>query len=192
MKSGVEAMRKTIREREPVRPSTRLTQELVAAGVSRRKSSTGLAIPSEAEVSADSRRRLRLKEQIHRVRGDLDWIVMKRLEKERTRRYETANRLAADLKRQLGNEPVVARPPSRMYRFRKLVRRNKLAFAAATAVAGVLVLGAVVSTWQAFEASRARDAEKAQRLTAQHQLDVANMNLVQSAWEQNNVSRVRQ
>ena len=60
------------------------------------------------------------------MRGDLDWIVMKALEKDRTRRYETANGLAADLQRHLDNEPIAARPPSTLYRFQKLVRRNKL------------------------------------------------------------------
>src|SRR5262249_39774510 len=95
------------------------------------------------------------------VRGDLDWIVMKCLEKDRTRRYETANGLAADLKRHLNNEAVVARPPSSTYRFQKLVRRNKLTFAAAGAVATVLLLGIVISTWQAV---RARNAEREQRI----------------------------
>src|SRR5438093_1114598 len=135
MASGIDAMRKTIREKEPMRPSTKLTQELVAADVSPRKSTPGLAVPTQEEVSADLRRRLRLKEQIARVRGDLDWIVMKCLEKDRARRYETANGLAADLQRHLDNEPVVARPPSSFYRLQKMVRRNKLAVAASTAVA---------------------------------------------------------
>ena len=75
-----------------------------------------------------------MKELIHLVRGDLDWIVMKCLEKDRTRRYDTANGLAADLKRHLNDEPVIARPPSTAYRFQKLVRRNKFAFAATGAV----------------------------------------------------------
>src|SRR6185369_7815860 len=110
-------------------------------------------------------RRLRLKEQINRLRGDLDWIVMKCLEKDRSRRYETANGVAADLKRHLNNEPVVARPPSAAYRFQKAWRRNKLAFGAAASIATALLLGIILSTWQAFEASRARDAEKKQRLS---------------------------
>jgi tetratricopeptide (TPR) repeat protein len=92
---------------------------------------------------------------IHLVHGDLDWIVMKCLEKDRTRRYETANGLALDLKRHLSNEPVTARPPSRAYQFQKLVRRNKLAFAAAAAVAAALIIGAFVSTLQAVRAVRA-------------------------------------
>src|SRR6185369_14596931 len=116
MASGIDAMRKTIREKEPTRPSTKLHQTLVAADVSRRKSASGLAIPSAEEVSADSRRRLRLKEQIALLRGDLDWIVMKCLEKDRTRRYDTANGLATDIQRHLTNEPVVARPPSAAYK----------------------------------------------------------------------------
>src|SRR5206468_12540718 len=81
------------------------------------------------------------------LRGDLDWIVMKCLEKDRTRRYETANGLAMDLKRFLHNEPVVARPPSAVYRLEKLVRRNKLAFAAGTIVFVALVAGLGMSTW---------------------------------------------
>ena len=71
------------------------------------------------------------------VRGELDWIVMKALEKDRTRRYETANGLAADVQRYLNNEPVVARPPSRLYRLRKLARRHQGAVLAAAAVAGL-------------------------------------------------------
>ena len=78
---------------------------------------------------------------IHLVRGDLDWIVMKCLEKDRTRRYETANGLADDIQRHLNNEPVLARPPSRLYRLQKLVRRNKLVFAAAAAVVVALLVG---------------------------------------------------
>ncbi len=81
---------------------------------------------------------------------------MKCLEKDRTRRYETANGLAADLKRHLNNETVVARPPSSAYRFQKLVRRNKLAFAAAAAVAAALLLGIIVSTSQAIRATHAK------------------------------------
>ena len=81
---------------------------------------------------------------------------MKCLEKDRTRRYETANGLAADIKRHLNNEPVVARPPSAAYRFQKAFRRNKLAFAAAAAVAVALVLGIIGSTWQAVRATHAK------------------------------------
>jgi serine/threonine protein kinase/WD40 repeat protein len=147
--SGLDEMRRTIREQEPVRPSTRLSTMV------------------EGELTPTARHRqseaLKL---IHLLRGDLDWIVMKCLEKDRARRYETANGLAADLKRHLNNEPVVARPPSAAYRFQKLVRRNKLAFVAAAAIAAVLVLGVMVSTWQAVRATLAKREAMEQRRTA--------------------------
>jgi serine/threonine protein kinase len=160
VQSGLDAMRKTIREQEPQRPSTRLTQQLVAAEVTRRK-------PGEDEPSASSRQRLQ--KLVNLVRGDLDWIVMKCLEKDRTRRYETANGLAADLKRHLDNEPVTARPPSAAYRFQKAWRRNRLGFTAAATVAVALLVGIGVSTWQATVASRARnrESEANQRLRGQ-------------------------
>src|SRR6185295_16711983 len=85
----------------------------------------------------------------------------------RARRYETANALAADIQRHLTNEPVVARPPSTVYRFSRLVRRNKLAFAAAGAVAAAVLIGLFVASWQAVRATRAeqaaRLAERAER-----------------------------
>ncbi len=92
---------------------------------------------------------------VHLMRGDLDWIVMKCLEKDRTRRYDTANGLSMDIQRHLNNEAVLARPPSNLYRFQKMVRRNKLAAAAAAAVAVALLLGVVASAWQAQRAIRA-------------------------------------
>jgi WD40 repeat protein/tRNA A-37 threonylcarbamoyl transferase component Bud32 len=133
VRSGLDQMRKIIREREPVRPSTRLRQTTSSGDCSRLST-----IPSQLPT-------------------DLDWIVMKCLEKDRTRRYETANGLAADVKRHLQNEPVVARPPSSAYRFRKLVRRNQLVFAATGAVAVALLLGLIASAWQAVRATRAKE-----------------------------------
>ena len=150
VQSGIDAMRKTIREREPQRPSTRLSTML------------GDALTTTASThGTDSVKLLKL------IRGDLDWIVMKCLEKDRTRRYESANGLAADLKRHLDNEPVVARPPSTAYRFQKAFRRNKLVFAAAGAVAGALLLGVVISAWQAVRATQATRAESRARLVAE-------------------------
>ena len=91
---------------------------------------------------------------------------MKCLEKDRARRYETANGLAADLKRHLNNEPVVARPPSTAYRLQKAMRRNKLAFMAGAVVAAAVLAGTGISAWQAVVASRARAQ---QRLAAQQE-----------------------
>ena len=104
-------MRRIIREVEPPRPSTRLQH-------ARRRRS---ARPSRSARSTDAAKLSLL------LRGDLDWIVMRCLEKDRTRRYETANGLALDIQRHLDNEPVVARPPSTAYRLRKFVRRHRSA-----------------------------------------------------------------
>ncbi|PWU18270.1 MAG: hypothetical protein C5B50_09580 [Verrucomicrobia bacterium] len=164
--SGLDAMRRTIREQEPARPSTRLSTMLVAADVSRPKATGGLAVRSEEEVSADSRRRLRLKEQIKMVRGDLDWIVMKCLEKDRARRYETANGLSNDVRRHLNCEPVTARPPSRLYELQKSVRRHKFGFAAAAALIAVLAAGVVASTLEALRATHAQHEQARLRLQA--------------------------
>ncbi len=134
MAAGLDAMRRTIREQEPARPSTRLSTMLAG----------------ELTTTA-KRRQTDPPRLVHLIRGDLDWIVMKCLEKDRTRRYETANGLAVDIERHLGNEPVVARPPSTLYRLQKLVRRNKLAVGAAGAVAISLILGLGLSTWLFFQ-----------------------------------------
>jgi WD40 repeat protein/serine/threonine protein kinase len=130
LKSGLDEMRRTIRDKEPQRPSTRL--------------STMLAVDLTAVAKRHGAPPPKF---IHLIRGDLDWVVMKALEKDRTRRYETANGLAMDIHRHLNNEPVIACPPTNLYRFQKLVQRNKLAFAAVSAVTAALVIGLGVSTW---------------------------------------------
>src|SRR4029077_1718565 len=108
---------------------------------------------------------------IRTVQGDLDWIVMKCLEKERTRRYESASGLADDIQRHLNNEPVLARPPSTVYRFQKLVRRNKGAFAAIGAGAVMLIVGSAVCFYlfleeRAAKQEQSRLREKAERTVA--------------------------
>ena len=148
LSKGLDEMRRTIREVEPVKPSTRLTQT-VKSEIRSPKSGSKSADHNQSEISSD-----------------LDWIVMKCLEKDRTRRYETANGIATDINRHLQNEPIAARPPSRSYQFQKLVRRNKLAFVAAGAVVAALVLGLGISTWMFFKEKQARQravaAEQAQ------------------------------
>ena len=141
MRSGLDEMRKIIREREPLRPSSRLTKELETA---KSNDSNHAALPSTVSVPHSA------------IDRDLDWIVMKCLEKDRARRYETANSLALDLKRHLNNEPVTARPPSTAYRLQKAWRRNKLAYTAGAVVAVALVAGIGVSTWQAVVATQAK------------------------------------
>jgi WD40 repeat protein len=106
-----------------------------------------------------NRRQTEAPKLIHLVRGDMDWIVMKCLAKERTRRYETANGLARDIERHLCHEPVSAFPPSRLYELRKTVRRHWVGFGATTAVLVALTVGTVVST---LGLGRARRAEREQ------------------------------
>src|SRR5438874_1671891 len=137
--AGMDEMRRKIREDEPAKPSTCLS------------TMTDIDLTTVAK-----HRHAEPPKLIHLIRGDLDWLVMKCLEKDRTRRYETASALAMDLQRHLNDEPVVACPPSRSYRFQKMVRRNKLAFAAASAVAAALVLGLGVSTWMFVKEKQAR------------------------------------
>jgi serine/threonine protein kinase len=148
--AGLDEMRRTIREKEPLRPSTRLSTML------------------EGERTTTAKHRhTDAPKLIHLLRGDLDWIVMKALEKDRGRRYETANGLARDVQRFLANEPVAARPPSRFYRFQKLARRNKLAFAAATAVLLALAAGLVASNWFFLREKAARTRAVAAEQQAQ-------------------------
>src|SRR5437870_233884 len=136
--------------------------------------STRLSTMVEGELTATANHRhTDAPKLIHLIRGDLDWIVMKCLEKDRTRRYETANGLATDIQRHLNDEAVLARPPSAAYRFQKLVRRNKLAFTAATAVAAALVIGLGAATVMFFRERLARKGEQQQRLEAQSAQKVA-------------------
>jgi hypothetical protein len=137
--SGLEAMRRTIREQEPERPSTKLSTML------------------EGELTTTAKHRhTEAVKLIHSLRGDLDWIVMKCLEKDRARRYETANGLAMDIQRHSNNEPIVARPPSRAYRLQKLIQRNKLVFAGTAAASAALLIGLAASTWMFFREREAR------------------------------------
>ena len=157
LQSGLDEMRRIIREREPVRPSTRLSQTVSNAS------------PCDAQDVARLPRR---------IESDLDWIVMKCLEKDRTRRYETANGLAMDLRRFLTQEPIVARPPSTLYRIKQAWRRNRVICSAGAIVAASLVLGIVASSVamhragieeekavqaQKAEQERATEAEEARR-----------------------------
>ena len=185
LQSGLDEMRKIIREREPARPSTRLRQ------------TTALRIsPSQLSVLNSA------------LSTDLDWIVMKCLEKDRVRRYETANSVAHDIERHLKHDPVVARPPSLGYRLQKSFRRHKLTYAAAGLVLSVLVLGVLVSSWMAIRATKARSradeaarvaerqrerAEKGEQrareneLAARQNLYAADMNVAFQAWNENNL-----
>jgi WD40 repeat protein len=194
-------VKRLIREEEPPRPSVRLSSSAALPS---------LAANRRAEPAGLSRL----------VRGELDWIVMRCLEKDRARRYETANGLAREVQRYLADEPVEACPPSAAYRLRKVARRHKAALATAGAFAGLLLAGAVVSGWQAVrarqaerEAAQERDAaseneqqarasetvaqqKRTEALAAQDQLRrtlyAAEMNLAQAAWQADNLPRARE
>jgi WD40 repeat protein/serine/threonine protein kinase/tetratricopeptide (TPR) repeat protein len=169
--AGMLEMLRAIREQEPTRPSTRL--------------STAEGLPAlAANRGTEPAKLARL------VRGELDWIVMKALEKERTRRYETANGLATDLQRYLADEPVQACPPSAAYRFRKFARRNKAALAMAAVVAGALVLavvGLAVSNWLV---ARERD-QKIQALSDKEKALASESTALAKALEQEGLANER-
>ena len=161
--AGLDEMRRKLREQDPHRPSTKLdglrVEELTQTAVHRRVEPT--------------RFKLLLK-------GDLDWIVMKALEKDRNRRYQTAIGLGLDVGNYLNREPVVARPPSRLYRFQKLVQRNRGVFISIAAVSLALIAGFGTSTWLFFqerealrEAERGRENEALLRREAEAQAVIA-------------------
>ena len=176
-----------IRDEEPPRPSERLARSA--------------KLP---RLAAD--RQTEPKKLAGQVRGELDWIVMKALEKDRSRRYATANALARDIERYLQDEPVEAGPPSTWYRIRKVAGKHRKLLGAAGAFALLLTAGILVSTWLAVratqaeraasrEAVRATQAEQAasrERDRAVRQLYAAHMNLAQAAWEDDRPGRVVQ
>ncbi|HXQ45254.1 MAG TPA: protein kinase, partial [Caulobacteraceae bacterium] len=150
VKAGLDEIRRIIREVDPPKPSTNLS----TLGDADRIQVARLRGTDPARLSL-------------LLRGDLDWIVMRCLEKNRTRRYETPTALAADIAHYLNDEPVVASPPSRLYHLSKFVRRNRIAVAAAVSVALALVAGSVVSTWQAVRATRAERTAGLERVRAE-------------------------
>ena len=154
--------RRIIREEEPPRPSTRL-------------STLDAALDTVAERHQTDPRAL-----ARQVSGELDWIVMKSLEKDRTRRYESANELAKDVQRYLDDEAVEACPPSTAYRLRKTVRRHKTALTFAATVALLLVLGLIGTTWQAVRATQAEVRERNQAEIADKQRQAAEANYVRA------------
>jgi serine/threonine protein kinase len=140
--AGADEMRRIIREEEPPRPSTRATT--VAAARSTVESNPQPA--HQIDVSA--------------LRGDLDWIVIKALEKDRRRRYESPGALAADIIRHIKHEPIDAVPPTRRYRLMKFVRRNRIGLLTTGAIAAALLLGLGLSIWQAVRATRAEQTAR--------------------------------
>ncbi len=151
--AALEEVLRLIREEEPPRPSTRLSES------------------REALTTISARRRSEPARLTRELRGELDWVVMKCLEKERGRRYETANGLAQDLQHYLADEPVQAGPPGAGYRLRKFVKRNKGRVAATALLLAALLGGIVGTTWGLIEADAARRAEATERRKAEKERD---------------------
>ena len=176
LEAGLDEMRRTIQEVEPQKPSTRLSTMLDAE-----------------RATTASQRQTEPPKLVHLLKGDLDWIVMKALEKDRARRYETANGLAVDIQRHLNNEPVLARPPSKLYEFQKTIRRHKTACLAAAIIAVLLVAGVVASMSEAVRARRAereqaqlRQLAEARGEETRRNLYAAEMNMANQVLDLNN------
>ncbi|MBI2950123.1 MAG: protein kinase [Verrucomicrobia bacterium] len=181
MNAGYDEICRRIREQEPPLPSTRVST----------------LADAERGVIAE-RRRADPRRLGTLLRGDLDWIVMKALEKDRTRRYESTNDFAEDLQRFLASEPVTAAPPNTLYRFRRFTRRHKVSMAVAGIIVALLISATALSSWLAVraldarttaqkEADRARragEAEAKQRALAQTNEAAAKELLVEARHEQ--------
>jgi len=193
LSKGYGAMQRIIAEQEPERPSLRVS-----------------TLEGEAQTIVAKNRSTELMVLRRQIKGDLDWIVMRALEKDRTHRYDTPNNLAADIERHLSDEPVLAVRSTLVYQLSKLYHRHKWALATAGGFVLVLAVGACVSTAQAIknkslfteaEEARLKAMDAKQRETAlrrmveterdhsQGLLYVANMNLAKGAWDDANVGR---
>ena len=150
LKLGVDELRRTVREREPLSPSAKLQ-----------------TLNNEELTKTARSRHIEPPRLLSQLRGDLDWIVLKCLEKDRTRRYATANGLAVDIERYLGEETVLARPPSQLYRLQKLVRRNRMVFLFGAATAAALLLGTIISTMMFVQRARGPCSEARLRREAE-------------------------
>ncbi len=161
--AGDEAMKRMIRDKDPPTPSTKLSSSQTLATIA-------------------ANRHLEPARLAKQVRGELDWIVMKALDKEPDRRYKTATSFAEDLQRYLHHEPITAGKPSRLYRLRKFVRRNRGLVAAVAAVFAVLLLGITGTTWGFLEARRqtGKAIEAAQREKAAARKEKAAKELAQA------------
>ncbi len=156
LQAGLNEMRRIIREKEPLRPSTKIG-----------------SLEEKEQTTVARRRQSEPPKLIHQVQGDLDWIVMKCLEKDRTRRYETANGVATDIERHLHHEPVVARPPTTAYRAAKFCRRHRFGVAAACMLALVLVAFTAAMGVQARRIANERDRANREAVRAAQEAEGA-------------------
>ena len=161
LKLGMDELRRTVREQEPLSPSAKLQ-----------------TLNNEELTKTARRLHVEPPRLVSQLRGDLDWIVLKCLEKDRTRRYVTANGLAMDIEHYLQEEPVLARPPSRLYRLQKLVRRNRMVFLFGAAAVASLLLGTIISTMMFVKEREARTSEARLRREAEFRENASHLALL--------------
>jgi len=154
-RAGMAEIQRKLRQEEPLRPSSRITSGA-----------------EDSTVSATNRR-VGVRALGRAIAGDLDWITMKAIEKDRVRRYETAHALALDVLRHLNDQPVLAGPPSGIYRARKMFRRHRAGFVAAAAVVVVLIAGVVGTSWALLRAVRAERQAATEAVEARRQTAIA-------------------
>lgn len=154
-KQRLDEVLRQLREVDPPTPSTRLKMD------------------SRALTTTAQARRTTPKQLVSQLRGDLDWITMKALEKDRARRYATPSELAADIRRFLANEPIMARPPSAAYQLARFARRNRILVGGIAAVMVVLAAGATTSTILAIRATRAQALAEQRRIQTEQARAVA-------------------
>ena len=174
-RAGLEGCRRTICEQEPVRPSTRVAK-----------------LPLAELTTTAGHRNMDAPKLVRLLSQDLDWIVLKCLEKDRTRRYETATGLAMDVQNYLDDAPVLARPPSKVYLLRKVLHRHRRAVAAGVALAATLLAGIAVSTTQAIRAKRAEQRAVQGEAAARLNEYIADVNLAQRSLAADNYGRAVQ
>lgn len=193
---GPEQMRRMIREEEPKTPSARLS-----------------TIKKDESLNLAKKRRTDIRTLGHRLHGELDWITLKAMDKDRTHRYQTAHTLAEDVQRYLNQEPVLAGPPSTAYKVQKFFRRNKALVGSIVTIAAILVLATIVSLWQMWRANRAAKQEQfvsnELRIEKEHAVQAeelavqaeemarqrayaAEMGIAYQALEQNSLNRARE
>ena len=172
LRGGFDEMKLRIRAEDPPTPSRKLRT----------------LTPAKIEDAAQHRRTAagRLIKQLH---GDLDWIVMRCLEKDRERRYATARDLALDLQRYLRSEPVQARAPGVIYTFSKFARRHRLVFATGAAIVSVLMIATAVSTWLAIRATSAERRAQTEAATRQEVINFLQNDLLAQASPSNEPDR---
>ncbi|MEQ1826989.1 MAG: tetratricopeptide repeat protein [Pirellula sp.] len=173
--AGFDEMRRIIREVDPPKPSARVS-----------------TLNAEAQSTVAGQRQIEPRKLSQQIRGELDWIVMKSIEKDRNRRYESANSLAKDVERFLDDLPVEASPPSTLYRIRKLARRHRIALISSAAMLCIMVVATALSTRFAIvadsaliDSERNRKSADAQRMIAETQQREANRLQIEAVGQRN-------